>query len=176
MTEYFQMNEPTTEELNQIRNPVRKRNRLERYDYSSAGMYFITICTKNKERLLGTVTESAESPSVRLSEFGTIIQQQIHSINNVAFIHVENFVVMPNHIHMILSIADHQVPQTGRANELLPSTIGGFKRLCKKRIGWDVFQRSYYDNVIRTQKRFDLIWNYIEDNPRRWKEDCFYEL
>ena len=171
------MNDPTIDELNQIRNPVRKRNRLEKYDYSSAEMYFITICTKDKEKIFGNIVDriEPEPPIMYLSDMGKIIDQQIRSINQVPFVHVETYVVMPNHVHMILLVDDHNQQQGSRANELIPSTIGGFKRICAKRIGRDVFQRSYHDNVIRTKRRFDLIWNYIEDNPRRWKEDRFYE-
>lgn len=171
------MNDPTIDELNQIRNPVRKRNRLEKYDYSSAGLYFITICTKDKEKIFGNIVDriEPEPPIMYLSDMGKIIDQQIRSINQVPFVHVETYVVMPNHVHMILRVDDHNQQQGSRANELIPSTIGGFKRICAKRIGRDVFQRSYHDNVIRTKRRFDLIWNYIEDNPRRWKEDRFYE-
>ena len=171
------MNDPSLDELNQVRNPVRKRNRLENYDYNTAGMYFITICTKDKEKLFGVVMDGTEgeAPCVRLSETGIIVEQQIQSINLVPFIHVETFVVMPNHIHMILYVEENNRQQGRHSNDLIPSTIGGFKRICAKQIGWDVFQRSYYDNIIRTQHRLDLIWNYIADNPRRWKQDRFYE-
>ena len=171
------MDDPSLDELNQIRNPVRKRNRLENYDYNTAGSYFITICTENKEKLFGFVTDGTEFevPGVRLSEMGLIVERQIQSINRVPFVHVEKYVVMPNHVHMILSVEDNDRKQERPSNSLIPSTIGGFKRICARKIGRDVFQRSYFDNIIRTQRRFDLIWNYIADNPRRWKQDRFYE-
>ncbi len=171
------MDDPSLNELNQIRNPVRKRNRLENYDYNTAGMYFITICTEDKEKLFGIVINGTEgeAPGVRLSEMGRIVERQIQSINRVPFVQVEKYVVMPNHVHMILSVEDNNRQQKRPPNDLIPSTIGGFKRICSRKIGRDVFQRSYYDNIIRTQHRFDLIWNYIADNPRRWKQDRFYE-
>ena len=171
------MNEPTTEELNQIRNPVRKRNRLENYDYSTAGMYFITICTRNKEKLFGYITDGDEwnPPQMNYSEIGIIIYRQILTINRVKNIKVEKYTVMPNHVHMILLVEMNEIPEKSPSNALIPNTIGGFKRLCAKNIGEDVFQRSYYDNIIRSQRMFEKIWNYIEDNPRRWKEDRFYE-
>ena len=171
------MNDPSLDELNQIRNPVRKRNRLENYDYNTAGMYFITVCTKKKEKLFGVVIDETEgeAPYVRLSKIGILVEQQILSINRVPFVQVEKYVVMPNHIHMILSVEENNRQQKKPSNDLIPSTIGGLKRICARKIGWDVFQRSYFDNIIRSQRRFDLIWNYIADNPRKWKQDRFYE-
>ena len=156
--------------------PTRKRNRLEGYDYSAAGMYFITICIRNKEKLLGSISDGDDHnpPKMRYSSLGHVIDQQIRSINRAKHVHVEKYVIMPNHIHMILSVEDDTHEKELPENAVIPRTIGGFKRICHKRIGANVFQRSYYDHIIRDQHHFEIIWNYIEDNPRRWKEDCFY--
>ena len=170
------MQEPAMEELNGLKNPVRKRNRLEHYDYSAAGCYFITICTKYKEKLFGQIVGGDEinPPWMKYSTIGKRVKEQIQTINRSQHVSVENYVVMPNHIHMILTVdgADHS--NNSPANAIIPRTISGFKRLCAKEIGTDVFQRSFHDHIIRDQWHFEKIWNYIEDNPRRWKEDCFY--
>ena len=166
-----------TEKSNdEIRYPKRKRVRLEDYDYNSNGMYFITICTKNKEKLFGEIVGGSETepPKMRLSETGQIVARQIQTINRVAHVKVIKYVVMPNHIHMILSVDSNEEKTTSPQSAMIPQTVGGFKRLCSKVIGMDVFQRSYHDHIIRDQKHFETIWNYIEDNPRRWKEDCFF--
>ena len=166
-----------TEKINdEIKYPTRKRVRLEEYDYSSYGMYFITICTKNKEKLFGEIfggTET-ETPKMRLSETGQIVSRQIPTINRVKHVKVIKFVVMPNHIHMILSVENNEEKTTSPQSAMIPQTVGGFKRLCSKVIGRDIFQRSYHEHIIRDQRHFDTIWKYIEDNPRRWKEDCFF--
>ena len=166
-----------TEKSNyEIKYPKRKRARLEEYDYNSYGMYFITICTKNKEKLFGEIAggSEAELPKVCLSETGQIVARQIPTINCVEHVKVIKFVIMPNHIHMILSVDSNEEKTTSPQSAMIPQTVGGFKRLCSKVIGMDVFQRSYHDHIIRDQKHFETIWNYIEDNPRRWKEDCFF--
>ena len=77
------MNDPSLDELNQVRNPVRKPNRLKNYDYNTSGMYFITICTKEKRKLLGVVIDGTEGepPVVRLTKMGIIVEQQIQSIS-----------------------------------------------------------------------------------------------
>ena len=149
---------------------------MQNYDYSTAGMYFVTICTKNKEKLFGTVTDGDlfELPKMQLSRIGKIVDEQIQTIQNAQYVSLENYVVMPNHLHMILLLEDGTAQKQTAANAVLPHTIGSFKRFCAQRIGQDVFQRSFHDRIIRNQREFEKIWTYIEDNPRRWKEDVFY--
>ena len=170
------MKEPTIEEINRLKNPVRKKNRLECFNYSSAGYYFITICTKNKENLFGRIIGGDEinPPWMKYSEIGRIVEKQIQTINRTQYVRVDHYVVMPNHIHMILIVEKNDHSGEIQANAIIPHTIGGFKRLCAKEIGTDLFQRSYHDHIIRDQRHYETIWNYITDNPRRWKEDCFY--
>ena len=89
------------------------------------------------------------------------------------WIRVDKYVVMPNHVHVILIAdeADEQIPIT--------SVVGQYKMAVTKMVrklnpGKKVWQRSFHDHVIRSQKSYEKIWNYIEDNPRKWEEDCFY--
>ena len=139
-------------------------------------MYFITICTKEKEKLFGEIVGGTEidGPKMRLSATGQIVARQIPTIDRVENVKVIKYVVMPNHIHMILSVEIDKEKATIPQSAMIPQTVGGFKRICSRYIGRDVFQRSYHDHIIRDQRHFDTIWNYIEDNPRRWKEDCFF--
>ena len=139
-------------------------------------MYFLTICTKNKEKLFGEGIENAEDQSsvMRLSDIGSIINEQIKSINRAANIELVNYVVMPNHVHILVFVEGAAHTSVNPENAIIPKTVSGFKRLCHKRIGYDVFQRNYHDHIVRDQHHFEIIWNYIEDNPRRWKEDKFF--
>lgn len=86
---------------------------------------------------------------------------------------------MPNHIHLLLSI--DRGSGTGDPSPTLGNVIGWYKYMATKRInekagtsGTRIFQRSYHDHVIRNEKDYRMIWNYIEGNPMRWMEDCFY--
>ena len=88
-------------------------------------------------------------------------------------IRLDKYVVMPNHIHAIFDV------QESGKNADLNVIIGQYKMAVTKRIrefkpDFEVWQRSYHDHVIRNQSRYERIWNYIEDNPRKWEEDCFY--
>lgn len=79
---------------------------------------------------------------------------------------VDHYVIMPNHVHMIIVLSD--------ANASVPTIINQLKRRVTKQIGHSIFQRSYHDHIIRSQEDYDNIWNYIEDNPRKWNEDKYY--
>ena len=155
--------------------PKRKPTRLPNYSYSNVGYYFITVCAKNKEKLFGTVVGGGalDAPYVALTESGKIVEQYVGSTNKLQGIQVDKYVIMPNHLHMIL-IVDEESEIQARANERIPHAIGTLKRLVNREIGMNVFQRSYHDHVIRGEKDYHKIWSYIDDNPRRWKDDCFY--
>ena len=139
-------------------------------------MYFITICARNKEKLFGWMTDGDELhlPQMLLSETGRIVEEQILTIQNAKYVLLIKHVVMPNHLHMILQVEEGAEEKKMAANAVIPHAIGSFKRLCTNRIGENVFQRSFHDRVIRNQREFEKIWTYIENNPCKWKEDCFY--
>ena len=153
--------------MQQVENkyPVRKSPRIPRYDYGTVNSYFVTICTHEKKCIFYT----GDVLNVR----GEIVQECIEKISKLyAGYRVDKYVVMPNHIHAIITI------DAVGAKEL-SDVIGQFKSVTAKRIRrcdpeLQVWQRSFHDHVIRNQVRYDMIWNYIETNPLRWKDDCFY--
>ncbi len=155
--------------------PVRKSNRLKNFSYSSIGAYFITICTAEKEKILCDLVGGGDldAPKVKLSDKGQIALKYIVGFEKAEGAHIDNFVIMPNHIHMIISIDKAQAAST-RANEKIPRMVAVFKRFCNAEIGRDIFQRTYFDRVIRDEREYEVIWNYIETNPARWENDCFY--
>ena len=156
--------------------PKRKPNRLKNYDYSQPNAYFITICTKNKETLFWEhVGASIARPEkVCLSPYGRIVEEAISNIQTVyPAISVDNYVIMPNHIHLLLQI---HTDENGRA--MLAPTISiviqQMKGYVSKRIGSSIWQKLFHDHVIRDEAGYLKIWNYIEGNPSKWEEDCFY--
>ena len=164
--------------------PQRKPNRLKDFDYSSDAMYFITICVQGKECILSQIVGDGalDVPINTLTEYGKIVEKYIVSGNRTECIRVDNYVVMPNHIHLILSINKNRTSVdssgTSRApsptNQLIPHFISTLKRFCHAEIGFKIFQRSYHDHIIRNEKEYIKIWEYIENNPAKWNEDCFY--
>lgn len=145
--------------------PQRKTTRIPGYDYSRVNYYFITICTHEKRCLF--------YEHGRLNEMGIIAQTCMQEIPRYfQGCKVDKFVIMPNHVHAILVIDEVGV-------SAVTTIVGQYKAGVSKLIhqhspGLVVWQRSFHDHVIRTQKRYEKIWSYIDTNPQRWCEDCFY--
>ena len=160
--------------------PKRKTNRLQNCDYSSPGYYFITICTEDKKNLLCSIVEGGAlgAPQVSLSHIGRIVQSNIESSNRIPHIRVDKYVIMPNHIHLIICIdapcTDKTLKDPSPANAVIPHYVSTLKRFCNKAAGQQLFQRSYHDHVIRGERDYQKIWEHIETNPIKWQEDCFY--
>lgn len=158
----------------------RKSLRLKGYNYSKEGMYFITICTHQKQCLFGKIVDK----SMILNDAGLIIEAAVQKLN-IQFpgIVIDSYVIMPNHIHMVISIINHSMNpiRENRRHMLIPKVIGFFKMNTSKRInvlqnssGISRWQRSYYDHIIRNENDLYQIRKYIEENPLRWHLDEMY--
>ncbi len=162
----------------------RRSRRLKGYDYSRAGAYFITVCTRNRECLLGDIADG----KTRLNDAGRIVAEEwMKSADIRNEIELDAFVVMPNHVHGIIFInrrGDRPVAPTtglvpsGPKPKSVGSFVGGFKPIVTKRInklrgaqGAKLSQRNYYEHVIRDEDDLNRIRQYILDNPARWDED-----
>ena len=157
--------------------PKRKPNRLPYYDYSSSGAYFVTICVDGRKNRLSKIVGDGfpvPKPSGQIAEEWIIrIPTKFPSVA------VDHYVIMPNHIHILLQISSPD--GTGNPSPTLGAIIGWYKYQVTRQInksqettGSRFFQRSYHDHVIRGEKDYLKIWEYIDNNPARWKEDCFY--
>ena len=157
--------------------PKRKPNRLKQYDYSSHGAYFVTICTEGKKKILCDIVGDG-FPVPKQS--GRIATEWIEKIpEKYPNVSIVNYVAMPNHIHILLML--DRTGGTGNPSPTLDNIIGWYKYNVTKQInetmgtpGNRVFQRSYHDHVIRNERDYQEIWQYIEDNPTRWLQDRFY--
>lgn len=153
--------------------PKRKNIRLNDYNYSSNGAYFITICTKNKENLLW---ENVGANCVRpleqlpLSKIGIVVENEIHKLNTVyENIKVDKYQIMPNHIHLIIFIYEDSNGRTQFA-PTISRIIKQFKGSITKQIEFSIWQKSFYDRVIRNEKEYQSVWNYIHNNPLKYLE------
>ena len=157
--------------------PNRKSLRLKYYDYTKAGGYFITLCTHNHKWILSSVTPSTDGrrPQIILTELGRIAQSTLLEISTKQGIHIDSYVVMPNHIHMIVFIMDNpNSTSTGRF-------IGAFKSLVAKHwrdacnargtTAGKLWQRNYYDHVLRNHQDYVEKLKYIDENPDKWHLD-----
>ena len=144
--------------------PQRKPNRLKAYDYASAGLYFITICTRNHRQILCRIIDAAEGAAIELTECGQIVEQTIRAIpEHYTGVSVSRYVIMPNHVHMLLDLH----AEDGRMVSA-PTVIGSMKRHVSRSVGTAVWQKGFYDHVIRTEADHLLHLQYIEENPRKW--------
>ncbi len=166
--------------------PHRQNIRLKGFDYSSKGIYFITICVKDKHELLGSIDVGAiiNRPQqsemnvnrVILSEYGMITDCAIRAIpihySNVV---VDKYVIMPNHIHMLLHVND--LESAGRliiAPTSMSVVIQQLKRQISKQMGFSMWQKSYHDHIVRDEIDYLRISRYIDENPQKWLEDMYY--
>ena len=153
--------------------PKRKQNRLAGYDYGAPSAYFITVCTNNRRNLfwkdVGAV--SGRPCDVPLTNLGRIVRQSIEDIpKHYSAISVDHWVVMPNHIHLLLQIHtdDDGRPMTAPTIQWVVNQMKGF---VSKRAGFSVWQKGFHDHVVRSRQDYLDIWNYIEGNPGKWEED-----
>ena len=161
--------------------PKRKSPRLKYFDYSSAGAYFVTICVNNKLNLLSeiqnttvAVGEGLAPPeiSIKLKPCGEIVKEQLQALEiRYENITIDDFVIMPNHIHIIVFLNE----QTGGASPspTLNDVICTFKsltsRICKREFGIEkIFQRSFFEHIIRDKSDYETRKKYIYENPIRW--------
>lgn len=156
--------------------PIRKQNRLTEYDYSTPNAYFITICTDNRRNLfwtdVGAIIDCHKN--VPLSNHGIIVRRSIVDIPKYyPAISVDHYVIMPNHVHLLL-----QIHSDSNGRSMIAPTISTVVRLMKgtvsKQAGFTVWQKGFYDHVIRNDSDYQQIWNYIEGNPSKWAEDKLY--
>ena len=150
--------------------PNWKRRRLIDYDYSTGGAYFVTICVKNKENMLWKKDVFLDDEQIQLTTYGKIVKDEIEKISEkYTMVSVDKYVVMPNHIHMILLIDDNNIVS-------LSTLINQTKGKITRQIGFSIWQKSFHDHIIRDHRDYDLIWNYINENPRKWREDKYFMI
>jgi len=150
--------------------PKRKQNRIEDYDYSSPGAYFITVCAANRENIFwnSVGADIIRPQNAPLSAAGKIVEQRILQIaEHYENIIVDKYCVMPDHIHMILHI-DTDIDGRMVSAPTVSTVVGSMKRWVSKQIGRPIWQKSFYDHGIRNQQDYDEIWQYIENNPLKY--------
>ena len=157
----------------------RKQNRLGDYDFSQNGAYFVTICTQDRKPILSAIVGDGYPVP---KPIGTVAEQGILQIpTKYPQVTVDRYVIMPDHIHLLLRIDTIETGTgtptngTGNPSPTIGNIIGWYKYQVTKQAnqlmqtpGEKIFQRSYYDHVIRNQQDYTEIWEYIENNPKKW--------
>ncbi len=167
----------------------RKTPRHQSFDYNSIGAYFITICTQNRRCLLSRIvgTGVLDCPQIELTKHGKIADKYIHQLNSFYdHLSVESYVIMPNHIHILLFVTRiKESTENGQsrtpvptniesANSTLSQFVSTFKRFCNKEYGENIWQARSYDHIIRNREDYEEHLLYIYENPLRWYYDELY--
>lgn len=171
--------------------PQRKSPRKKDWDYTSDGVYFITMCTKNQIHYFGSISNG----KMELSEIGILADVFWYEIKNHAKnIELDEFIVMPNHIHGILILDGNDTAKAlerdtakaclsrtrfqNQGKNSVSSIIGSYKSAVSKhahRLGFEFeWHGRFYDHIIRDQESFERIRNYIIQNPAKWNNDKFH--
>ena len=161
----------------------RRSIRLKDYDYSSVGAYFITICTENRECILSSLRRGnpCGCPKIELTELGRICNNMLFGISAMYNIIISKYVIMPNHIHFLMIISNDDTRATARVAPTVGDIVGGYKSLVLKiwlkkcnenniSMG-QIWQRNYYEHIIRDEQDYEIKWNYIDTNPLNWEKD-----
>lgn len=144
--------------------PSRKRIRLQYYDYSEENMYFITICIKDRLEILGKIIEE----NINLTKEGNIVKQNVSKIQKIyKNVIINEYVIMPNHIHILLLI-------NYKSNVTISKVIKHFKTNITREIGYSIWQKSFYEHIIRNEKEYLQIKKYIKNNVINWKKDKYF--
>jgi len=164
----------------------RRSIRLQGYDYSQPGAYFVTVCVQDQECLLGDIVDG----EMRMNELGELVWATWHDLpNHLPHVELDAFVVMPNHVHGIVWIVDvvgagsvgagsEPAPTNTNKRRGLPEIVRQFKTFSAQRVnqrrgtpGMPVWQRNYYEHIIRNDSSLHQIQKYILENPLCWHLD-----
>ena len=159
-----------------MKKPSRKNNRSPHYDYSSPGEYFVTVCTSGREKIFWNVVGAIiDRPDAEyLNDDGKKVARLIESIpTRYPAVSVDNYAVMPNHIHLLLRINSDSDGRSMIA-PTISTVVQQLKGAAAKAIRPGIWQKSFYDHVVRDDADYKEKWEYIESNPSKWLEDELY--
>ena len=158
--------------------PQRKHPRLASFDYSTAGAYFVTICTQNKKCLLSRIVGRGLAPAeTHYTAYGQIAEEQLFLLEErYPSLKIDQYVIMPNHLHAILMLNE---AAGASPRPTIMDVVCAYKslttRACKKVKAIDkLFQTSFHEHVIRGREDYEEIAKYIVNNPQQWEVDQLY--
>lgn len=154
---------------------IRKKNRLKGYDYSSNASYFLTVCSDKRKEIFSQIVfdNTVGANIVRLSKIGQKIENCVLKIEEIyPCVFVDNYIIMPNHIHLILTIDTNRRPMVAPT---VATVIKQFKGAASKEAGTSIWQKGYYDHIIRNENDFNETMKYITFNAQKWDEDKYFK-
>ena len=159
---------------------IRKQNRYEHFNYSAKNMYFITFCTYNNAKILSEINtyNKQELPEVKLTELGLLCDQIIKRYNTEYNINIPFYVIMPNHIHLIIDLINSKYNSNQNVSNIVKAIKSISSRTVSKefleKYGKNIWQKSFYDRIIRNEIEYYELCKYIQENPLNWKLDKYW--
>lgn len=150
----------------------RKNPRLPDYDYGQNNAYFVTVCSTNREHVFGNIVGAGHpaGPHTDLTDIGHIVNSVILSIPlSYSNVSLDAYTVMPDHVHLLLCIYEPNGP-AGCPAPTLPKIVGAFKSICTRKAQRPLWQRGYYEHIIRNREDWENCAKYIANNPAAWAE------
>lgn len=153
---------------------TRKKLRLPDYDYASAGAYFVTICTADRQPVLwqADCSRPCSPADIRLSDIGRLVEQCIAQITGrYPHIRVDKYCIMPDHVHLLLMFQPAEdgrqvaAPTQSGERAALSTVVGHLKRWVSMQLGYSVWQKSFFEHVVRNEAIYQQVWKYIDENP-----------
>ena len=132
----------------------------------------MTVCTQERLEILADICRGG----ALLLPIGEIVDREIWDLPQRYNVSVDKYVIMPNHIHMILFLREKE--STNTVSDMLCTLKSRTTKLANElddQAGRKIWQRSFHDHIIRDEKDYLKIWQYIDENPMRWEWDCFYQ-
>lgn len=172
-----------------MKQSIRKPTRLREYDYASNGAYFVTVCSKDKAKIFCRIVgrdDLGAPPCVMLTDIGKVVDKYICLISDAYnTVNVDKYVVMPNHIHLLLTIGKQRRAESSRPTDAeekrvsknyptVSQIIAALKRFTNKETGIKLWQTSFHDHIIRDEHDYLVRWQYIDDNPAKWVIDEYF--
>ena len=170
----------------------RKLNRRNDWNYCKPGWYFVTVCSEDKGDVFGVIKDN----KMIVNKYGVVVGNKIGEIkNHFLGINVDDYVIMPNHVHLLIwvkfSVGNAYMRSNGkeadqnwernaymrlvlpvkRADMLIPKAIQNFKAAVSRELGMKIWQKSYHDEIVRNNEMLVRIRKYIKDNPKNWNRD-----
>ena len=160
----------------------RKTTRLKGADYNQNSVIFLTICTEERRCILSRIvgTGVPDGPQIELTKYGEIADKHICQLNDFYDdLSVESYVIMPNHIHILLWVKGEENGPSGTPvptvqNSIPARFVSTFKRFCNKEYGQNIWQYRSHDHIIRNREDYERHAKYIYENPMRWQFDELY--
>ena len=163
---------PTGENGMNTNHRNRKPTRLRGFDYAQRRAYFVTVCTQERCEILADICRGG----ALLLPVGEIVDMEIRRLSRRYDVSVDKYVIMPNHVHMILVLQGKELAYS--LSDILCALKSRTTKLANQSDGQPgrrIWQRSFHDHIIRDEKDYLKIWQYIDENPMKWEQDCFYQ-